>query len=225
MQTPPACCWLALLCVHLCVAWRKEKKTLLVALLLGGQETRGLVEQTECRWLWCGKRGCGREERRADEGGGITSSLPTRQPWVVLLGWSECNRLCFFRLTTGACEHTSWAPWERRLSWQSQSLSPLFCLHCPFLLLVYVSVSFRLVCAFLFVTHTFLFFLIVCNITRGDIIFCILFFSSAQQKAKHLGDMQSRLAVKSSEHLPPFTKILIESLALEVAQINLEWGN
>lgn len=104
-------------------------------------------------------KGMWREEEQGRwRHGGITSSLPTRQPWVLLLCWSECNRPGFFSLTTGACEHTSSPPWERRLSWQSQCLflsffSPLC--YRPFLFFIYVSVSSCVLISVLFVLPVF----------------------------------------------------------------------
>lgn len=127
-------------CFHLFLA-RKMKKALLVSLLHGGQETRGLVEANRMQMLVVWEKGMWKEGEQADEGMGITSSLPTRQPWVLLLSWSECNRPGFFSLTTGAYEHTSSPPWERRLSRQSQCLCLIFFFYCPFLLLICVSVS------------------------------------------------------------------------------------
>lgn len=125
-QTPPGL--LAVLFVLTCVlreGKKKKKKHSLFSCYMVARKHRGLLKQTECRCLWCGKKKEGRGRSRwRDEG--ITSSLPTRQPWVPLLCWSECNRPGFFSLTTGACEHTSSPPWERRLSWQSQCLFLLF---------------------------------------------------------------------------------------------------
>lgn len=168
------CCWLCRLCSP--VSCKKNKKALLVSLLHGGQETRGLLKQAECRCLWCGKKGMWKEQAQADEGmGGITSSLPTRQPWVLLLCWIECNRPKFFSLTTGACELTSSLPWERNCHDKANAFASFFFFffYCPFLLLICVSVSscphFCLVCAFsLFASFILSFSLCI---THGDIIF------------------------------------------------------
>lgn len=132
-QTPPGL--LAVLFVFTCALQESIKKGAACFLVRWWPgNTGGLLEQTECRCLWCGKKkgGCGKKRSKQMKGwrrrrrGGITSSLPTRQPWVRLLCWSECNRPGFFSLTTGACEHTSSPPWERRLSWQSQCLCLFF---------------------------------------------------------------------------------------------------
>lgn len=102
-------------CVHLCFAGRTKRRCLFPCYMVA-RKHGGLFKQTECRCLWCGKKGMWKEQAQADEGmGGITSSLPTRQPWVLLLCWIECNRPKFFSLTTGACELTSSLPWERNL--------------------------------------------------------------------------------------------------------------
>ena len=67
-QTPPVL--LAVLFVfHLCLA-RRIKKALLVSLLHGGQETRGLVEANRMQMLVVWEKGMWREEEQADEGMG-----------------------------------------------------------------------------------------------------------------------------------------------------------
>lgn len=145
------CCWLCCLCSPVSCKKNKKRRCLFPCYMVA-RKHGGLLKQTECRCLWCGKKDAERRGASRWRDGGITSSLPTRQPWVLLLCRSECNRPGFFSLTTGACEHTSSPPWERRLSWQSQCLCLFFFFYCPFLLFIYVSVSscphFCLVCAF-----------------------------------------------------------------------------
>lgn len=206
------CCWLRCLCFHLCLLQRRMK--CLFCLLHGGQETRRAC------WSKQNADACGVGKRDVDrrganrwrDGGGITSSLPTRQPWVLLLCWIECNRPGFFSLTTGACEHTSSPPWERRLSWQSQCLClcyfRLLSLPAPHLRLCLTRSSFLVlfvlaICFFFFglffpPLRSFSFGLIVYN-TRWH-----YFHPLSEWNEKHLGDVQSRPAVKSFERSPPF---------------------
>lgn len=170
--------------VVLCWPWRscspvsckKNKKAPLVCSLHGGQETQGYWSKQNAD-AYGVERGMWKGEAQADEEmGGITSSLPTRQPWVLLLCWIECNRTKFFSLTTGACELTSSLPWERNCHDKSQCLCLFFFFfffHCPFPLLVSVSVSSCphscLVCAFsLF--GSFILSSSLC-VTHGDIVF------------------------------------------------------
>lgn len=175
-QTPPVL--LAALSVFSPVSFAKKNEKLVLLVTRWPGNTEGLLKQTECRCLWCGKKGCGQKRSEQMKGwGGITSSLPTRQPWVLLLCWIECNRPGFFSLTTGACEHTSSPPWERRLSWQSQCLClcyfHLLSLPAPHLLLCLTRSSFLV----LFVLALCLFFppalslSVSLYITQGDIIF------------------------------------------------------
>lgn len=49
-----------------------------------------------------------------------------------------------------------------------------------------------------------------------------LFSLFSKWEEKHLGDTQSRLAVKSLEHLPPFREILIENPGSEGVTNKLE---
>ncbi len=56
-------------CVHLCLA-RRRKKALLVSLLHGFQETRGLVEANRMQMLAVWEKGMWKEEEQADEGMG-----------------------------------------------------------------------------------------------------------------------------------------------------------
>lgn len=120
-------------CFHLCLARRmKGAACFLVTWWPGNTVVCWSKQNADARGV--GKRdGEGRGASRWGDVG-ITSSLPTRQPWVLLLCWSECNRPEFFSLTTGACEHTSLPPWEGRLSWQSQCNASvfLFLFHCPY---------------------------------------------------------------------------------------------
>ena len=179
------CCWLRCLCFHLCLLQRRMK--CLFCLLHGGQETRRAC------WSKQNADACGVGKRDVDrrganrwrDGGGITSSLPTRQPWVLLLCWIECNRPGFFSLTTGACEHTSSPPWERRLSWQSQCLClcyfRLLSLPAPhlrlcltrssFLVLFVLAICFFFFC--LFFPPSALSLSVSLYITQGDIIFIL----------------------------------------------------
>lgn len=88
--------------------------------------TGGLLKQAECRCLWCVKWDVERSGASRWRDGAITSSLPTRQPRVVLLCWIECNRPRFFSLTTGACELTSSLPWERNCHSKANALASFF---------------------------------------------------------------------------------------------------
>lgn len=135
----------------------------------------GVIEASRMQMLVVWKKRMWKEQAQADEGmGGITSSLPTRQPWVLLLCWIECNRPKFFSLTTGACELTSSLPWERNCHDKANAFASFFFFfYCPFLLLICVSVSscphFCLVCAFSPFASFILSFSLC--ITHGDIIF------------------------------------------------------
>lgn len=169
-QTPPGL--LAALSVFSPVSFAKKNETLVLLVTRWPGNTEGLLKQTECRCLWCGKKGCGQKRSEQMKGwGGITSSLPTRQPWVLLLCWIECNRPGFFSLTTGACEHTSSPPWERRLSWQSQCLClcyfRLLSLPAPHLLLCLTRSSFLV----LFVLALCFFFFFPCSFSFGLIVY------------------------------------------------------
>lgn len=160
-------------CLHLCLCKKNKKGAacFLVTRWPGKAEGACWSKQNADAW---GVRRRDVERRGASRwrSRGITSSLPTRQPWVLLHCSSECNRPGFFNLTTGACEHTSSPPWERRLSWQSQCLCLFFftvpsCSSFYFILFVLVSCSF------------FLFFSLYA--TQDDNI-CSLFFFSKWKK-------------------------------------------
>lgn len=125
---------------------------------------------------------------------------------MLLLCWSECNRPGFFSLTTGACEHTSSPPWERRLSRQSQCLCLVFSSCTVPSCFSSMSLSHPVLISVLFVLSVRLLLSLSLYITQGDII-----FPPSKWKEKHLGDVQSGLAVKSLEHLPLFRETLIET--------------
>lgn len=154
-------------CVHLCFAGRTKRRCLFPCYMVA-RKHGGLLKQTECRCLWCGKKGMWKEQAQADEGmGGITSSLPTRQPWVLLLCWIECNRPKFFSLTTGACELTSSLPWERNCHDKANAFASFFflllSLPAPHLCLHLILSSFLSWLCFLSVWLFHSFFLIVYN--------------------------------------------------------------
>lgn len=130
---------------------------------------------------------------------------------MVLLCWIECSRPTFFSLTTGACELTSSLPWERNCRGKANALAspppPPF--YCPSLLLVCVSVSscphFCPVCASS-VFGSFILSLPHC------VQHMVTLFSLFQKRyEKHLGDAQSRHAVKILEQFLPSREILIEN--------------
>lgn len=78
-QTPPGL--LAALSVFSPVSFAKKNEKLVLLVTRWPGNTEGLLKQTECRCLWCGKKGCGQKRSEQMKGwGGITSSLPTRQP-------------------------------------------------------------------------------------------------------------------------------------------------
>lgn len=128
------------------------------------------LRQTECRFLWCGGKEKDVEGRRADrwrDAGNNDLFLPTRQPWVLLHGWSECNKPWFFRLTAGACEHTSSPLWERRMSRQSP------CLRLFLFLLLSLSVSQQSLSDAVLVSVLCVFSLFL-HVTKEDIRFTLL---------------------------------------------------
>lgn len=180
-------------CLHLCLCKKNKKGAacFLVTRWPGKAEGACWSKQNADAW---GVRRRDVERRGASRwrSRGITSSLPTRQPWVLLHCSSECNRPGFFNLTTGACEHTSSPPWERRLSWQSQCLCLFFLLSLPvphfilFYLCLLVALSFSF-------SHC---------MQHKMTIFVLLFFF--KMKEKHPGDVQARLAVKSLWYLSLF---------------------
>lgn len=150
-QAPPVL--LAVPFVFTCVL-QEEQKGAACFLVTWWPGNTGVIEASRMQMLVVWKKRMWKEQAQADEGmGGITSSLPTRQPWVLLLCWIECNRPKFFSLTTGACELTSSLPWERNCHDKANAFASFFFFfYCPFLLLICVSVSscphFCLVCAF-----------------------------------------------------------------------------
>lgn len=135
------------------------------------------LRQTECRFLWCGGKEKDVEGRRADrwrDAGNNDLFLPTRQPWVLLHGWSECNKPWFFRLTAGACEHTSSPLWERRMSRQSP------CLRLFLFLLLSLPVSQQSLSDAVLVSVLCVFSLSACD-KGGHSFFCLVL------EEKHLG--------------------------------------
>lgn len=140
MRAPPGP--LAALFVFTCVLEKEQKGAACFLVTWWPGNMGGLLKQAECRCLWCVKWDEERSGASRWRDGAITSSLPTRQPRVVLLCWIECNRPTFFSLTTGACELTSSLPWERNCHGKANASASFFPpFYCPFLFLVCVSVS------------------------------------------------------------------------------------
>lgn len=141
---------------------------------------------------------------------------------MVLLGCSECNRPTFFSLTTGACELPS-LPFPGRGTVKAQPTPlllfffPLFTVPSCSAVCVGVSSCPRLCLFHVWPFHSLLFPLVVSNTwwhppppKHTHTI------HPSKRQGKHLGDVQSRLAV---ENLGADSTVLIENLeALEAQQ-------
>lgn len=171
-------------CVCLSLARRTKRHCLFPCYMVARKPIGvGGIEANKIQMLVVWKKGMWKEEEWTDEGmWRITSSLPSRRPWMWLLCWSEWYRPKFFSLTTEACEFTSSPTTGGELLWQSltvPSCSSSASLSHPVL-------PFVLVCAFSPCGAFILSFLLVYNTWWH-------YFLHFQ---KHPGEVQSRLAVK-----------------------------
>lgn len=191
-------------CVHLCLARGTKRR----CLLHGGQETRELVEANRMQMLVVWEKGMWKEEERADEGMGGDNKLFANQATmraIALLDWMQQARVFqpdywsmwthIFPAMGEETVMTKPMPLPRFFPFTVPSCSSSVSLSHPVLISVLFVLALCLALSFVLIVYN----------TRWH------YFPLSKWKEKHLGDVQSRLAVKSFEHLPPFREILIEN--------------
>lgn len=163
-------------CVHLCLARRIKRRCLFPCYMVAGKH-RGLLKQTECRCLWCGKRGCGKTRSKQMKGC-VDNKLLANQATmsaIALLEWTQ-QAWVFQPDYWSMWTHIFLAMGEESVMTKPMPL-PIFCLllslPAPHLCLCLILSSFLSCLRLLSLLLLLIFFLIVYN-TRWH--YCSLFF-------------------------------------------------
>ena len=206
------CCWLRCLCFHLCLLQRRMK--CLFCLLHGGQETRRACwSKQNADACGVGKRDVDRRGANRWRDGGGDNKLFANQATmsaIALLDWMQQAWLFqpdywsmwthIFPAMGEEAVMTKPMPLPLLLSLTVPSCSSSTSVSHPVLIscLICARYLFFFCCLFFPPLRSFSFGLIVYN-TRWH-----YFHPLSEWNEKHLGDVQSRPAVKSFERSPPF---------------------
>ena len=211
-QTPPVL--LAALSVFSPVSFAKKNEMLVLLVTWWPGNTEGLLKQTECRCLWCGKKGCGQKRSEQMKGWGGDNKLFANQATmsaIALLDWMQQAWLF---------QPDYWSMWTHIFPAMGEEAVMTKPMPLPLLLSLTVpscssstSVSHPvliscLICArYLFFFFFVFFFPPLRSFSFGLIVYNTrwhYFHPLSEWNEKHLGDVQSRPAVKSFERSPPF---------------------